>query len=233
MKELKADYFFDLVNFKHRELFDGEMYVWEVLNQLEDYLRTLPLGEIQTEVPQGAFIIEASSIYVGEGTIIEPGAYIKGPCYIGKNCVVRHGAYIRGNVLAGDGCVIGHDTELKNTIMLDHAHAAHFAYAGDSILGNRVNLGAGTKCANLKLDNTKVNVHFEGRKIATHLRKLGAILGDNTQIGCNVVTNPGTLMGKEVCCYPCVNVGGFIPSHSLIKLQNQPIITKKIEKAVR
>src|ERR1700733_477508 len=107
-------YFFDLANFPHAPLFEGCRYVWEALAKIRPYLSALPLGRIEVEIPAHAYLIDAHLISIGEGTVIEPGAYIKGPCSIGKNCVIRHGAYIRGDVIAGDECVIGHDTETKN-----------------------------------------------------------------------------------------------------------------------
>jgi NDP-sugar pyrophosphorylase family protein len=136
---------------------------------------------------------------------------------IGKNCQVRHGAYIRGGFICGNKCVIGHDTEIKNSIFLNGTQAAHFAYVGDSILGNRVNLGAGTKCANLRLDHGQIFVSIIGQKIATGLKKFGAIIADDCQLGCNSVTNPGTLMAKNSCSMPCINFGGFVPEKALIR----------------
>lgn len=217
MQDFSAAYFFDLSNYSHASLFDLQGYVWKSLGQIEEYLRKLPLGKIEADIQEGCFLIDAHLITIEKGSVVEPGAYIKGPCYIGKNCVVRQGAYIRGNLITGDKCVIGHDTEIKNSILLNNAHAAHFAYVGDSILGNNVNLGAGTKCANLKLDNEKIVLKHEGKAFATGLRKFGAVLGDDSQTGCNSVTNPGTLFGRNVVCYPCVNVGGFVPSNSIVK----------------
>jgi UDP-N-acetylglucosamine diphosphorylase / glucose-1-phosphate thymidylyltransferase / UDP-N-acetylgalactosamine diphosphorylase / glucosamine-1-phosphate N-acetyltransferase / galactosamine-1-phosphate N-acetyltransferase len=217
MNNFSAEYFFDLSSFEHADLFKDCLYVWEALTQIKKYLQKYPLGKIQVDVPDGAFLVDAHLISIGEGTVIEPGAYIKGPCIIGKNCSVRHGAYIRGDFIAGNGCVIGHDTEIKNSIMLDKAQAGHFAYLGDTILGNRVNLGAGTKCANLKLDHKNVIVHFENQVYDTGLKKFGAIIGDDSQTGCNSVTNPGSLLGKQVFCYPCLNFGGFIASKQVVR----------------
>lgn len=227
---LKTSYFFDLSKFAHAELFDGFDYPWLVLNYLEKYLRTLSLGTIEGDVSKAAHLINPELIYIGKGSVIEPGAYIQGPCWIGNNCVVRHGAYIRGNLLAGERSVIGHDTEVKNAIFLPGAHAAHFAYVGDTILGNGVNLGAGVKCANFKLDKKAVKVQIAGEFIETGMRKLGAMIGDNSQIGCNSVLNPGTLLGKEVNCYPCLNIGGWVPSKSLIKPTCKVAITPILEK---
>jgi len=220
----KIAQFFDLTNFLHAELFADFDYPWEVLHTLENYLLNLSLGNIQGTISAQAYLINPEKISIGPGSVVEAGAYIQGPCWLGANSVVRHGAYIRGNLLAGDHVIIGHDTEVKNSIFLQNAHAAHFAYVGDSILGNSVNLGAGTKCANFKLDKQSIKVNFEGQFLETKRRKLGAIIGDNSQIGCNSVLNPGTLMGKNVRCYPCLNVGGWIPSHSLIKAAEQAII---------
>jgi NDP-sugar pyrophosphorylase family protein len=221
---LSSSYFFDISAFEHAALFQDDPFPWLVLSQLLPYLQHLPLGDIQGEISPSAYLIHPEQITIGEGSTVEPGAYIQGPCLIGKHCVIRHGAYIRGNVLTGDHCVIGHDSEVKGAIFLNGAHAAHFAYVGDSILGNHVNLGAGVKCANFRLDQKPIRLHVMGSVIPTHMRKLGAIVGDKTQIGCNTVMNPGTLVGREVRCYPCLNIEGFIPSRSLIKPQTKPII---------
>ena len=209
---LPSSYFFELSKYEHISLFQDDIAPWLVLQKLLAYLNTLPLGLHKGTISPHAYLVNPELVTIGEGSIVEPGAYIEGPCFIGKRCVIRHGAYIRGNVLTGDQCVIGHDSEVKHAIFLDKAHAAHFAYVGDSILGNGVNLGAGTKCANFKLDQSDINLHIQGERIPTHMRKLGAIIGDMTQIGCNSVTNPGTLMGQAVRCYPCLNIEGFIPS---------------------
>lgn len=230
MEKFKPEHFFDLSSYSHSLLFQGINEIWEILPRINSYLKSQPLGKIDGEVSPHAYLIDPSTISIGKGTIVEPGAYIKGPCIIGENCVIRHGAYIRGDFICGDHCVIGHDTEVKNAVLLDHAHAAHFAYVGDSILGNYVNLGAGTKCANLKFDNSDIIVFVERRPMATHLRKLGAVIGDHSQLGCNVVTNPGTFISKRVYCYPCVNVNGYIPANSIVKSNAQQQIFAKITK---
>jgi NDP-sugar pyrophosphorylase family protein len=175
------------------------------------------LGKLHSKHQECAYLVNPELISIGEGTIVEPGAYIRGPCIIGRNCHIRHAAYIRGNVLVGDRCVVGHATELKSCILLNHARAAHFAFVGDSILGNDVNLGAGVKCANLRLDETPVTVRFHNESISTGLRKLGSIIGDGCQIGCNTVLNPGTLLGKHAKCYPCINVSGVVEEGCVAK----------------
>ena len=206
--DFSAEEFFDLSSFEHRAVFDGCQYVWQVLERLKKYLVRQSLGT--KACPEGVFFDRPELISVGEGTVIEPGAYLRGPCIIGKNCEIRHGAYIRGSVLIGDRCVVGHATEVKHSILLNHAKAAHLAFIGDSVLGNDVNLGAGVKCANLRLDGTSVMIRCGEEKIPTDLRKLGAIIGDGCQIGCNVVANPGTLIGKGVRCRPLTNVSGVV-----------------------
>ena len=189
MQTFSPEYFFDLSEYEHAPLFENKQNVWEVFKVLKHYIAGLKLGIIEIEIPAGVHLIHPELISIGKGSVVEPGAYIKGPCFIGKNCTVRHGAYIRGDLLTGDHCVIGHDTEIKHSILLNNAHAAHFAYVGDSILGNNVNLGAGTICANLKFDNKEVDIKTPGGFVNSDLRKLGAILGDNSQTGCNTVTN--------------------------------------------
>lgn len=219
--------FFDLTDFEHKELFSGTQFVWEALHSIDTYLKRKMLGKIDAKMQEYAYIVNPEEVSIGEGTIIEPGAYIKGPCIIGKHCHIRHGAYIRGHVIVGDHAVIGHTTEIKHSILLNHAHAAHFAYVGDSIIGNHVNLGAGTKCANLRLNGDAIIVHTPKESISTGLRKFGAIIGDGSQIGCNVVMNPGTIVGKHTHSFPSVNFGGYIPEKSLIRPQTKVIISSR------
>ena len=221
---LFSSYFFNFSTFSHATLFEQNPPPWQVLQFLSGYLRTLPLGIHKGQISASAHLVYPELISIGEGSIVEPGACIVGPCIIGRHCLVRHGAYVREEVLTGDHCVIGHDSEIKHSILLNHAHAAHFAYVGDSIIGNEVNLGAGVKCANLKLNRTCVNLHIQGQRISTQMRKLGAMIGDQTQVGCNTVLNPGTLIGQAVRCHPCLNVSGFIPSRSTIKSATCPLI---------
>ncbi|MBI4698216.1 MAG: glucose-1-phosphate thymidylyltransferase [Nitrospirae bacterium] len=172
----------------------------------------------------GAILFDGD-IEIGAGSVVEPGALIKGPVIIGSNTEVRQGAYIRGNCLIGDNCVVGHTTEMKSAVMLDHAKAGHFAYIGDSILGNNVNLGAGTKLANLKFTGAEIMIKIDGKMRRTGLKKLGAILGDNVETGCNSVTSPGVLLGKASFIYPNINVrAGYYPDNSIIsKITNKSI----------
>lgn len=215
--------FFDLGLFAHKELFKEVKYVWEALDRIAVYLQNKKLGIMQGNISTEAHLENPDQITIGIGTVVEPGAYIKGPCIIGNYCTIRHGAYIRGNIITGNHCVIGHATEVKNSILLNHAQAAHFAYVGDSILGNKTNLGAGSKLANLLFNEGTVKIYLEHEIIDTKRRKFGAIIGDGAQIGCNSVTNPGTFVGKKSCIYPCLCVGGVILEDHSVKSTNEKI----------
>jgi NDP-sugar pyrophosphorylase family protein len=210
--------FFDLSQYAHRALFEDARveYVWDVLKLLREYLDSVICPEIRGEVMSGAYIT-GDRIFIGAGSVVEPGALIKGPAYIGRNTQVRHGAYVRERVLVGDHCVVGHATEIKDTILLDHAHAAHFAYLGDSIVGNHTNLGAGTRLANLKLDGSTIKVRLADAVHDTGMRKLGAVLGDRVQTGCNTVTNPGTLLEPDCRAYALTSPRGFYPRGTIIR----------------
>lgn len=172
----------------------------------------------------GASVLMAGAVFMGEkiaigqGVLVEAGALIKSPAIIGDLTEVRQGAYIRGYCLTGKACVIGHVTEIKHCVFLDEAKAGHFAYLGDSIIGNQVNLGAGTKLANLRFTGGSVPVKVPAGRMDTGLRKLGAIIGDQTQTGCNSVTNPGTVLGKRCLVLPNTTVpSGYHPSNSIIR----------------
>ena len=170
--------------------------------QLKDRL----LGEISSK----AYLENEDSIVICKGAVVEPGAYICGPSYIDSGAVIRHGAYVRGSVYVGEKAVIGHTTECKGSIFLPHSKAAHFNYVGDSILGHNCNLGAGTKLANLKLNHKNIALFLDSKKVDTGLKKLGAILGNRAQTGCNSVTNPGTIMLPNAQLLPNQTAWGVI-----------------------
>jgi NDP-sugar pyrophosphorylase family protein len=160
----------------------------------------------------------SNQIELGKNTVVEPGALLKENCLIGNNTEVRQGAYLRGSCLIGDRCVAGHTTEIKSSVMIDDSKAGHFAYIGDSILGNSVNLGAGTKLANLKIVESTIILKIEKMKYETGLRKFGAIIGDKSETGCNTVTAPGTIMGSGCIVFPNTTVHpGYHPPRSLIR----------------
>jgi NDP-sugar pyrophosphorylase family protein len=213
MEIKNLEYYFDLTDFKHKELFNNCEYIFDVFKKLADYMKQDLKPEILGTVMPGAFVDK--NVYIGKGTVVQPGAWVRGPSIIGENCEIRHGAYVGFNTLAGDRVILGHDSEIGNSIFLNDSRAPHFAFVGHSVLGNRVNLGAGTKLSNLKV--TWKELEIEG--IKTGLKYLGAIIGDNSSLGCNTVTQPGTFIGKNVYCYPLAELRGFIPSNKIVKVR--------------
>ncbi len=190
--------FINLDGFEHRRIFDGIDHIWQALDRLPSYLADHGEWTILGDVAPTAVLV--GDVYIGEGAVVEPYAMIVGPTIIGPNCTIRHAAYIRGDVLVAHDCVIGHCSEIKSSILLPGAKVPHFNYVGDSILGRNVNLGAGTICANLRFDGNQVSVRTNGSrepKLPTGRRKLGAIIGDEAQTGCNVVLDPGSLLPRE------------------------------------
>ncbi len=196
-----------------RPLFEGRRYPWLILSEIGTYIKQLLDGGIRgyRELFPG--------VLVGEGVKISEHAVIAGPAVIGAGCELRPGAYLRGNVLLGEGCVIGNSTELKNCVLLDRAQAPHYNYIGDSILGCRAHMGAGSICSNLKADGRDVIVRGEV-EYPTGLRKVGAFLGDGADIGCGCVLNPGTVIGKDTSVYPLTSLRGVYPASSIVKAQN-------------
>lgn len=190
-------------------------YLGKNLNTwLEEFLTSLGVEDspvLKSKVDRTKCEI-TGRVYIDENVLVEPYSYIKGPCYIGKGSEVRQAAYIRGNVYVGAGCVVGHTTEVKSSVFLDGAKAGHFSYVGDSILGQNSNLGAGTKLANLKFNNSSVSIKdpISNKRVDTGLRKLGTIVGDRVQFGCNSVTNPGTLILPDGYVLPASFVRGTI-----------------------
>jgi NDP-sugar pyrophosphorylase family protein len=156
-------------------------------------------------------------VFVGEGTVIEDGVMIKGPAMIGRNCQIRHNAYIREQVIIGDNCIVGNSCEVKNSLLFNEAAAPHFNYIGDSVLGYKAHLGAGVKISNVKLAPGNVTVEIEGRPFDTGLRKFGALLGDHSEVGCNAVLNPGSIIGRGALIYPNANWRGFLPANLIAK----------------
>jgi NDP-sugar pyrophosphorylase family protein len=239
---LRPEDIFDLDGLEFRAVFDGCEKVWEALLNVGrfvlQYITSLdPEEMIRGKVMPGAYIDDRDAVVIGEGTTVEPGVFIMGPAIIGRNCQIRHGAYIRGDVIVGNNCIVGHSSELKNCIMLDTAQCPHFAYVGDSILGRNVNLGAGTKLSNVPVVSVKdpttgkrpsVKVTIDNVEYDTGLQKFGAVIGDGCQIGCNVVTNPGCLIGKNTLVYPCTSLRkGYYPPNSIIKLSQDITVVER------
>ena len=209
-----ADYL-DLKETDHAALFDGVMQAWEILPRLVHYLE-------EKLVPgnSGKMIghpVIGEKVFIGENTVVEPGAYIKGPAWIGPNCQIRHGAYIRENVIVGAGSVVGNSSEIKNSILFNGCQVPHFNYVGDSILGAKVHLAAGVIVSNLKLNGDFITLRVGHAILTTGLRKFGALIGDGAEVGCNAVINPGSVLGRRSLIYPGVSWRGVLPANSIAK----------------
>ena len=161
----------------------------------------------------------SDAVFIGSGTIIEQGAMLKGPAWIGENCHLRAGCYVRENVIVGNVGVMGNSCEFKNCIIFDEAQIPHFSYCGDSILGHKAHLGAGVILSNVKLDHAEISVAATDGSIATGLHKFGAIIGDRTEIGCNAVLNPGSVVGRDCVIYPGANFRGVLAANSVLKVR--------------
>ena len=185
-----------------------DAFVWDAIAELKHFLNGVA-EKIESEIPNGAVLLNKESICIGPGCVIEPGALIEGPCVIGPKCVVRFGAAVRASVLY-EGALVGHASEIKRSILLKGAKAPHFNYVGDAILGQNVNLGAGAKFANLRLDRKEICIKIKDRVLQTGLKKFGGVLGDGCQVGCNTLLNPGTLVAPNKMIAPCSKLQGFI-----------------------
>lgn len=231
--------FFDLSDEFVASFFAGYTNVWEAIPHIGRHVARLTEARqvVLGEILPGAYLSDRP-VYIGRNAIIEPGAYVLGPAYIGDGVVVRHGAYVRENVILLAGSGLGHGSEAKNSLFLPGAHAPHFNYVGDSILGHHSNLGAGTKLSNLGILSEKdtlsgkrpsIVLNVDGEVYDTGLSKLGAILGDDVQTGCNSVLNPGCLVGPRTLIYANLSLRkGFHPGDSIIKLRQN---VRRIEKA--
>jgi NDP-sugar pyrophosphorylase family protein len=206
---------FDLNQTEHAAIFDGCSYAWEALKKLEAYLLAGLRPALHNRCDGVAYIGE--KVFIGEGTVVEDGAMIKGPAIIGRNCQIRHNAYIREAVIIGDDCVVGNSCELKNSLLFNRAVAPHFNYIGDSILGHKAHLGAGVKISNVKLVPGNITVRRDGQSFDTGLRKFGALLADETDIGCNAVLNPGSIIGRGSVIYPNTNWRGVLAPNKVAK----------------
>jgi len=206
---------FDLSQTEHAKLFDGCKYAWDALKKLERYLAATVKPKLNNRCDGVAWI--GNQVFVGEGTVVEDGAMIKGPAIIGKNCQIRHNAYIRENVIVGDNCVVGNACELKNAMLFNNCQVPHFNYVGDSILGFKAHLGAGVVLSNVKVVPGNVTIEIDGKPFDTGLHKFGALIGDLSEIGCNAVLNPGSVIGRDSIIYPCTNWRGVLPANMIAK----------------
>lgn len=206
---------FDLAQTEHAKIFDGCEFAWDALKKLTDYIAKNLRPALRNRCLGDAFIEQ--NVFIGEGSVVEEGAMIKGPAIIGKNCQIRHNAYIRGDVLIGDDCVIGHSTEIKHAILFNGCLAPHLNYVADSILGHKTHLGAGAKISNVKLTAGNIFIEIDGVPHDTGLGKFGALLGDFAEVGCNAVLNPGSIIGRNSLLYPNTNWRDILPDNMIVK----------------
>lgn len=212
MTEWRIEDLYDLKETIAVDIFDGLKFPWEVLPKIKDFI--IKLGET---LPEDRYERKGENIWIAKSAKVFPSAYIAGPCIIDEEAEVRHCAFIRGSAIVGKGCVVGNSTELKNVILFNKVQVPHYNYVGDSILGFKAHMGAGSITSNVKSDKTLVVVKSDGENIETGLKKFGAMLGDNVEVGCNSVLNPGTVVGRSTNIYPTSCVRGYIPANSIYK----------------
>ncbi len=212
---------YDLSHTQAAPLLEKLNYPWEALPKIGEFI--ISLGKT---LSSDEYEKRGENVWVAKSAKVFDSAYINGPAIIGPDTEVRQCAFIRGNALVGAGCVVGNSTELKNVILFDNVQVPHYNYVGDSILGYKSHMGAGSITSNVKSDKTLVKIHAECENIETGLKKFGAMLGDNVEVGCNSVLNPGTIIGRNSNVYPLSMVRGYIPDHSIFKKADD--IVKKI-----
>jgi len=204
---------YDLSHTLAAEYLGGFAYPWEALKGIKQFI--LDLGKTLEE--SGEYYCPSENVWVHKTAVVAPTAYIGAPAIIGANTEVRHCSFIRANALVGENCVVGNSVELKNVILFDNVQVPHFNYVGDSILGFKSHMGAGSVTSNVKSDKTLVVVKSDGENFETGLKKFGAMLGDFVEVGCNSVLNPGTVIGRNTNVYPTSCVRGVLPSDAIFK----------------
>ena len=221
MKRIKISELYDLSHTLAKEYLSLFDYPWEALEGIKETV--IKLGK---QLDPSLYDKIGEDIWVSKTATVAPSAYIGAPCIIGHNTEVRHCAYIRGSALIGENCVVGNSTELKNCILFDNVQVPHYNYVGDSILGYKSHMGAGSITSNVKSDKTLVSVkNVDGERIETGRKKVGAMLGDFVEIGCGSVLNPGTVIGRNTSVYPLSSVRGAVPANSIYKADGN-IVTR-------
>lgn len=221
MKQYEISNLYDLTQTIANELFVGKTFPWEVLPEISKFI--VALGET---LDKNVYEKRGENIWVAKSATVAPTACINGPCIIDEEAEIRHCAFIRGNAIVGKGAVVGNSTELKNAVLFNKVQVPHYNYVGDSVLGYKAHMGAGSITSNVKSDKTLVVVKAKEGEIATGLKKFGAMLGDDVEIGCNSVLNPGTVVGRESNVYPTSCVRGCIPAKHIFK-NNGTLVAKK------
>ena len=223
MEQLKiSELYSDLNQTMAKELLESKTYPWEVLPYISEFI--VKLGSTLSEEE---YEKRVENVWIAKSAKVAPTAFINGPAIIGKDAEVRHCAFIRGNALVGEGAVVGNSTELKNVILFNKVQVPHYNYVGDSVLGFKSHMGAGSITSNVKSDKKLVVVKGASEKIETGLKKFGAMLGDEVEVGCGSVLNPGTVIGSHSNIYPLSSVRGVVPANSIYKNKNE--VVEKIE----
>lgn len=218
MEECKIVNLYNLDETIAKDIFDGCVYPWEVLPKIKDFI--IKLGETLSEKDYNKI---GENVWIAKSAKVAPTAYINGPAIIGKEAEIRHCAFIRGNAIVGENAVVGNSTELKNVILFNNVQVPHYNYVGDSILGYKSHMGAGSITSNVKSDKKLVSVKNGANKIETGLKKFGAMLGDNVEVGCGSILNPGSVIGRNTNIYPLSSVRGVIQENSIYKRQGEVV----------
>lgn len=221
---IKISDLFDLRETIAKDIFDGCDYPWQVLPKIKSFI--LELGQT---LSHNDYDRPADDIWIARTATVAPTAYIHGPCIIGQYAEIRHCAFIRGSAVIGEHAVVGNSTELKNVILFNRVQVPHYNYVGDSILGFMAHMGAGSITSNVKSDKCLVNIHINNETIKTEFKKVGAMLGDHVEVGCNTVLNPGTIIGRNSMIYPLSSVRCYVPENCIFK-QGGEIVRKEINK---
>lgn len=216
MEKCKIKNLYNLNETIAKELLESVTYPWEALPKIEEFII-----KIGNNLDADVYEKKGDNIWIAKSAKIAPTAYINGPAIIGEDAEVRHCAFIRGKAIVGNGAVVGNSTELKNVILFNKVQVPHYNYVGDSILGFKAHMGAGSITSNVKSDKKLVIVKNREEKVETGLKKFGAMLGDNVEVGCNSVLNPGTVVGKNSNIYPLSCVRGVIPENCIYKNKNE------------
>lgn len=221
MEECKIENLYNLEETIAKELLEGLTYPWEALPKINEFI--IDLGnKLNPEI----YELKSENIWIAKSAKVMPSAYIKGPVIIDENAEIRHCAFIRGNAIIGKKAVVGNSTELKNVILFNNVQVPHYNYVGDSILGYKAHMGAGSITSNVKSDKKLVIVKNGTETIETGLKKFGAMIGDNVEVGCGSVLNPGSVIGRNTNIYPLSSVRGVVPPNSIYKNQNE-IVNKE------
>lgn len=218
MEQLTVKALYNLEETIAKDIFEGVTYPWEVLPKISSFI--LELG---STLPEEEYEKSGENVWIAKSASVAPSASITGPAIIGKNAEVRHCAFIRGNAIVGEGAVVGNSTELKNVILFNKVQVPHYNYVGDSVLGYKAHMGAGSITSNVKSDKTLAAVKTAEGVLSTGLKKMGAMIGDEVEVGCGSVLNPGTVIGKRTNIYPLSMVREFVPADSIYKKQGEVV----------